>query len=53
MEEDLRSLGVKGWRDRALGRREWAAIVKEARAELKRCNATGTRGGGGGGGGGG
>jgi hypothetical protein len=34
MEEDLRSVGVKRWRKRALDKREWAAVVKEAKAKL-------------------
>jgi hypothetical protein len=34
VEEDLRSMGVKIWRKRALDRREWAAIVKEAKEKL-------------------
>jgi hypothetical protein len=34
MEEDLWSVGVKRWRKRALDRREWATIVKEANAKL-------------------
>jgi hypothetical protein len=34
VEEDLRSMGVKRWRKRAMDRREWAAIVKEAKAKL-------------------
>jgi hypothetical protein len=35
VEEDPRSVGVKRWRKRALDRREWAAIVKEAKAKLQ------------------
>ena len=34
VEEDLRSIGVKRWRKRALDRREWDAVVKEAKAKL-------------------
>jgi hypothetical protein len=34
MEEVLRSNGVKTCRKRALDRREWAAIVKTAKAKL-------------------
>jgi hypothetical protein len=35
MEDDLRTLGVKQWRMKALDREEWASIVKEAKAKLK------------------
>jgi hypothetical protein len=34
-EDDLRKIGVKGWRMKALEREEWASIIKEAKAELK------------------
>jgi hypothetical protein len=34
VEEDLRSMGVKRWRKSALDKREWDAIVKEAKAKL-------------------
>jgi hypothetical protein len=34
MEEGLGSVSVKKWRKRALSRKEWAAIVKEAKAKL-------------------
>jgi hypothetical protein len=33
--EDLRKLGVKRWRTKALEREEWASIIKEAKAKLK------------------
>jgi hypothetical protein len=35
VEDDLRKLGVKRWRTKALEREEWASIVKEAKAKLK------------------
>jgi hypothetical protein len=31
-EDDLRKLGVKRWRTKALEREEWASIIKEAKA---------------------
>jgi hypothetical protein len=34
VEEDLRSMGVNRWTMRALDRREWDAVVKEAKAKL-------------------
>jgi hypothetical protein len=34
-EDDLRKLGVKRWRTKALDREEWASIVVEAKAKLK------------------
>jgi hypothetical protein len=34
-EDDLRKLGVKRWRTKALGRVEWASIVREGKAKLK------------------
>jgi hypothetical protein len=36
LEGDLRKLGVKRWRTKALDRVEWASIVREAKAKLKR-----------------
>jgi hypothetical protein len=33
--EDLRKLGVRRWRAKALYREEWASIIKEAKARLK------------------
>ena len=35
VEDDLRKLGVKRWRTKALDREEWASIVREAKAKLK------------------
>ena len=35
VEDDLRKLGVKRWRAKALDREEWASIIKEAKAKLK------------------
>ena len=35
VEDDLRKLGVKRWRTKALEREEWASIMKEAKAKLK------------------
>ena len=35
VEDDLRKLGVKRWRTKALERQEWASIIKEAKAKLK------------------
>jgi hypothetical protein len=35
VEDDLRKLGVKQWRTKALEREEWASIIKEAKAKLK------------------
>jgi hypothetical protein len=32
LEEDLRKLGVKGWRRKAEGREEWRHVVKKAEA---------------------
>jgi hypothetical protein len=36
MEDYLRKLGVKRWRTKALDRVEWASIIREAKAKLKR-----------------
>jgi hypothetical protein len=33
--DDLRKLGVKRWRAKALDREEWASIVREAKGKLK------------------
>jgi hypothetical protein len=35
VEEDLRMLGVKRWRRKALEREEWAFVIKEAKVKLK------------------
>jgi hypothetical protein len=35
VEEDLRKLGVKQWRMKALERREWAAIIQVPKGKLK------------------
>jgi len=35
VEDDVRKLGVKRWRTKALEREEWAPIIKEAKAKLK------------------
>jgi hypothetical protein len=35
VEEDLRNMGIKQWRIKALDRVEWASIIKEAKAKLK------------------
>ena len=35
VEDDLRKLGVKRWRVKALDREEWASIISEAKAKLK------------------
>ena len=35
VEDDLRKLGVKRWRTKALDREERASIVREAKAKLK------------------
>jgi hypothetical protein len=33
-ESDLRNVGVKRWRSRALDRTEWASVVREAKSRL-------------------
>ena len=35
VEDDLRKLGVKRWRTKALDREEWASIIREAKTKLK------------------
>ena len=35
VEDNLRKLGVKRWRTKALDREEWASIIREAKAKLK------------------
>jgi len=35
VEDELRKLGVKRWKTKALEREEWASIIKKAKAKLK------------------
>jgi hypothetical protein len=35
VEEDLRNIGIKRWRIKALDKAQWASIIKEAKAKLK------------------
>jgi len=35
VEDDLRKLGDKRWRTKALDGEEWASIIREAKAKLK------------------
>jgi hypothetical protein len=35
VEDDLRKLGKKRWRTKALDRVEWASIVREGKGKLK------------------
>jgi hypothetical protein len=35
VEDDLRKLGLKRWREKALDREEWASIVREGKGKLK------------------
>jgi len=35
VEDDLRKLGVKRWRTKALDREKWVSIIREAKAKLK------------------
>jgi hypothetical protein len=35
VEEDLRKLGVKRWRRKALEREDWAFVIKGAKVKLK------------------
>jgi hypothetical protein len=46
VEDNLRKLGVKRWRTKALDREEWASIIREAKAKLKGRSAIGGEGGG-------
>jgi hypothetical protein len=43
MADDLRKLGVKQWRRKALDRAELASIIREAKAKLKGRSAIGRR----------
>jgi len=36
LEDDLRKLGVKRRRTKATDREEWASIIRDAKAKLKR-----------------
>jgi hypothetical protein len=35
VEADIKTLGIKIWRIRAQGRKEWSAILREAKAKPK------------------
>ena len=35
VEDDLRNLGVKRWRKKALNIEKWASIIREAKAKMK------------------
>jgi hypothetical protein len=35
VESDLRNMGVKRWTARALDRKEWASIVREAKDKIE------------------
>jgi hypothetical protein len=35
VEEDLKILGVKRWRRKALDREEWTFVIKEAKVKMK------------------
>jgi hypothetical protein len=34
-EEDLRNMGIKRWRIKAMDRVKWTSIIKEAKAKVK------------------
>jgi hypothetical protein len=40
VEEDLRTLGVKIWRRKALEREEWAFVIEEAKVKDRRVTGT-------------
>jgi hypothetical protein len=35
VEADIKALGIKRWRIKAQDRKEWSAILREAKAKLK------------------
>jgi hypothetical protein len=35
VDANIKTLGKKRWRQKAQGRKEWTAILREARAELR------------------
>jgi hypothetical protein len=35
VEADIKALGIKRWRIRAQGRKEWSTILRETKAKLK------------------
>ena len=39
VEDDLRKLGVKRWRRKALDREEWASIIKGSQCQTERAVA--------------
>jgi len=39
VEDDLRKLGVKCWRTKALDREEWASIIAAAQGQTERAIA--------------
>ena len=43
VEDDLRKLGVKRWRAKALDRVGWASVIREAKAKLQGRSAIGRR----------
>jgi hypothetical protein len=38
VEADIKTLGVKRWRIKVQARKEWSAILREAKAKLKGVN---------------